>query len=127
MSYVILQDVVEEHKRTLKPGHIRDFIDAFLLEMENTSNSDDEEVPFNGKFHLKLHIGLNPHVIDKLMISLLFYRRAVDGIAVGHVHGGVGHNQQHYEFCDTVSAASPGDPSHGSARDGYQQASHAAG
>ncbi|XP_053577327.1 cytochrome P450 2D15 [Bombina bombina] len=43
----ILQEIVTEHKRTRDPEHCRDFIDAYLQEMEKVKG--DEESSFNEK------------------------------------------------------------------------------
>ncbi|KAM8930687.1 cytochrome P450 2D26-like [Pelodytes ibericus] len=42
-----LEVIIREHQQTWDPGHIRDFIDAFLLEMEK--KKDDKESSFNEK------------------------------------------------------------------------------
>lgn len=43
----ILQETIEEHKKTFDKENVRDFVDAFLLEIEK--NSNNKKSTFSGK------------------------------------------------------------------------------
>lgn len=51
----MLQDTINEHKQTIKPKLTRDFMDAFLFEIEN--HSENKNDTFTGNLIIS-HVSL---------------------------------------------------------------------